>query len=88
MDRGAWWATIHGVATSQTRLKRLSTHTSTSLQESTFFLLIATHYFEPKRYCLLFLLVYIFTLGLNGFLMCFHISLGYPVHLERSWNKG
>ena len=27
MDRGAWWATVHGVAESWTRLKRLSTHT-------------------------------------------------------------
>ena len=26
MDRGAWWATVHGVAQSRTRLKRLSTH--------------------------------------------------------------
>ena len=26
MDRGAWWATVHGVAKSQTQLKRLSTH--------------------------------------------------------------
>ena len=26
MDRGAWWATVHGVAKSRTRLKRLSTH--------------------------------------------------------------
>ena len=25
MDRGAWWATVHGVAESQTRLKQLST---------------------------------------------------------------
>ena len=25
MDRGAWWATVHGVTKSQTRLKRLST---------------------------------------------------------------
>ena len=24
MDRGAWWATIHGVAKSQTQLKQLS----------------------------------------------------------------
>ena len=29
MDRGAWRATVHGVAKSQTRLKRLSTHTRT-----------------------------------------------------------
>ena len=26
VDRGAWWATVHGVAKSRTRLKRLSTH--------------------------------------------------------------
>ena len=26
MDRGAWWATVHGVAQSQTRLKPLGTH--------------------------------------------------------------
>ena len=26
MDRGAWWAVVHGVAKSQPRLKRLSTH--------------------------------------------------------------
>ena len=25
--RGVWWATVHGVAKSQTRLKQLSTHT-------------------------------------------------------------
>ena len=24
MDRGAWWATVHGVTKSQTRLKQLS----------------------------------------------------------------
>ena len=29
MDRGAWWATVHGVAESWTRLKQLSTHTRT-----------------------------------------------------------
>ena len=27
MDRGAWWATVHVVAKSQTRLKRPSVHT-------------------------------------------------------------
>ena len=25
-DRGAWWATVHGVAKSQTQLKQLSMH--------------------------------------------------------------
>ena len=29
MDRGAWLATVHRVAKSQTQLKRLSMHTST-----------------------------------------------------------
>ena len=29
MDRGAWWATVHRVAKSQTRLKQLSTHART-----------------------------------------------------------
>ena len=27
IDRGAWWATVHGASKSQTRLKLLSTHT-------------------------------------------------------------
>ena len=26
IDRGAWWATVHGIAKSQTQLKQLSTH--------------------------------------------------------------
>ena len=26
MDRGAWWATVHGVTKSRTHLKQLSTH--------------------------------------------------------------
>ena len=29
MDRGAWWATVHRVSKSQTRLKRLSTQNTT-----------------------------------------------------------
>ena len=28
MDRGAWWATVHGVTKSWARLKRLSTHSN------------------------------------------------------------
>ena len=31
MDRGAWWAAVHGVAQGQTRLKRLSSSSSTVL---------------------------------------------------------
>ena len=29
MDRGAWWATVHGVERSWTQLKQLSTHICT-----------------------------------------------------------
>ena len=32
MDRGAWWATVHRVAKSQTRLKQLSRHTCLKVQ--------------------------------------------------------
>ena len=28
MDKGAWWAIVHGVIKSQTRLKQLSTHST------------------------------------------------------------
>ena len=30
MDRGAWWAAVHGVTQSQTRLKQLSSSSSRS----------------------------------------------------------
>ena len=33
MDRGAWWAMVHGVTESWTRLKWLSTHARTSLAD-------------------------------------------------------
>ena len=29
MDKGPWWATVHGVTRSQTRLKQLSRHMHT-----------------------------------------------------------
>ena len=32
MDKGAWWAAVHGVAKSRTRLKRLSTQYNTGRQ--------------------------------------------------------
>ena len=34
MDRGAWWATVHRVAKSQTQLKRLSTYAHTWRKDS------------------------------------------------------
>ena len=33
-DRGAWWAAVYGVAQSRTRLKRLSSSSSSSAEES------------------------------------------------------
>ena len=33
LDRGAWWATVHGVSKSKTGLKQLSTHTCTIVFE-------------------------------------------------------
>ena len=35
MDRGAWWATVHRVARSHTRLNRLSTHTHRTMAQRT-----------------------------------------------------
>ena len=34
MERGAWQATVHGVAKSRTRLKRLNTHTRKKLMRA------------------------------------------------------
>ena len=34
MDGGAWWAAVHGVAKSQTRLKRLSSSSSSMRKHS------------------------------------------------------
>ena len=36
MDRGAWWATVHGVPESRTQMKGLSTHVSDSFGEKSF----------------------------------------------------
>ena len=33
MGRGAWWATVHGVTKNQTRLKRLSMHSTVHLRQ-------------------------------------------------------
>ena len=37
MERGAWWAIIHKVTKSQTRLKQLSMHTCIPLQPLTLY---------------------------------------------------
>ena len=34
LDRGAWWATVHRVTKSQTRLKELSTHACSNPQST------------------------------------------------------
>ena len=40
MDRGAWWATVHRDAKSQTQLKRLNTHNTTYKKNSIKFLIV------------------------------------------------
>ena len=42
-DRGAWWATVYGVAQSQTRLKRLSSSSSSFLVVSLGFSMLSCH---------------------------------------------
>ena len=48
MDRGAWWATVHRVAQSQTWLKRLSSHALCAHERVKFLLLKSVH-FLPKK---------------------------------------
>ena len=43
MDRGAWWAAVYGVAQSRTRLKRLSSSSSTSSSR--------THWAKGMMHC-------------------------------------
>ena len=46
MDRGAWWATVHGVAKSLTQLRRLSTQhirDDTPLRDPQIFLSLHNH---------------------------------------------
>ena len=37
MDRGAWWATVHGVTKSQTRLKQFHRHAQTFVKSKPFY---------------------------------------------------
>ena len=55
MDRGAWWATVHGIAQSRTRLKQLSTHACNVLHMSTlcsFLLQSSSLLYEYATFCL------------------------------------
>ena len=47
MDRGAWRATVHGVAESQTRLKQLSTHPQHTKTLDAILTLILFTYLKP-----------------------------------------
>ena len=47
MDRGVWWATVHGVSKSQTWLKQLSSSSSTPIFIATLFT-IARTWKQPK----------------------------------------
>ena len=44
-DRGAWWAAVYGVAQSRTRLKRLSSSSSSSKRHSLEGLMLKLQYF-------------------------------------------
>ena len=58
-DGGAWWAAIHGVAQSRTRLKRLSSSSSSSSRECT----IASFSLTPPPLSRIWKLVYLKTEG-------------------------
>ena len=49
MDRGAWKATVHGVAKSWTQLKRLSMHAHTHKPPSMAKKLINRHFIKKKK---------------------------------------
>jgi hypothetical protein len=49
MDRGDWWATVHGVTKSGTGLKRLSTHASFTLNTKTQRILFLTPFMGSKN---------------------------------------
>ena len=46
LDRGAWWATVRGVAKSQARLKQLSTHTQHTNMLNAIFALMLFKYLK------------------------------------------
>ena len=49
MDRGAWWATVHGVTKSRTWLKSLSTHIkSTNLKWTAQWIFMYSHTLSPS----------------------------------------
>ena len=52
MDRGAWWATVHGVAKNCTRLKQLSMHTHIFVKHQILFKILKEKHFlltEKKK---------------------------------------
>ena len=79
MDRGAWWATVHGVTESQTGLKRLSLHACSSrllLEKHFFFFLYDSsifNFFEKPQYCFPVVVVVIMYSPTNS-------AQGFPSH--------
>ena len=55
MDRGAWQGTVHSVAKSQTRLKRLNAHTHTVTQKVLYFLFCLLFIFTCSFYFYMFI---------------------------------
>ena len=62
MDRGAWWAAVHGVAQSWTRLKRLSSSSSSFILVSVFIILMDLFEFGA--------LVSLSTLRTQNYILC------------------
>ena len=49
VDRGAWWAAVHGVTQSRTRLKRLSVHACIKKEMATHSSILSWRIPEPEK---------------------------------------
>ena len=84
MDRGTWWSVVHGVAKSQTRLKRLSTHMQVSMKwcVTVIFTCISQIASEVDHIFIGFLAIWAyFFFGEMLVLVLFHFSFSLVFHL-------
>ena len=51
MDRGAWWATVHGVAKSWTMTEQLSKHEAKGKESEKIYMYIYTHTYVDLCVC-------------------------------------
>ena len=71
MDRGACWATVHRVAKSWTRLKRLNTHIVTKLKKYCLRETNQASVSETKKICHNFNLPFFHYVSLNNFILSY-----------------